>query len=95
MPRLSIIKPLSGIVLQGVVALRADRRGLPSSGEAHNLLLAGLQSVFNRGIFGWLAGLLVPALCASVLLLLLSQALLAFTSPSQPQKQSMTIKKTT
>ena len=94
MPRFSNTKPLSDVVHQGAVMLRADARGLPSSGEAQNLLLAGLQSVFNRGILGLLAGLLAPALCALLLLFLLSQALLAF-NPVQPQKQSMTVKKTT
>jgi hypothetical protein len=94
MPRFKLIRQSSEIVYEGEGLLRADQVALVSTRNAQALILAGLQSVFSGGILRRFTSLLLPVLCGLLLLLLISQALLAL-NPGQPQKQTMALRKTT
>jgi hypothetical protein len=93
-PRSSNARQLSNIVRTGEADLRANQAALMSARQAQALLVAGPQSVFSGGILRRFTALLLPVLCGLLLLLLLSQALLAL-NPEQPQKQLMASRKTT
>ena len=78
------------VVRESVV--RRKQLALVPVRKASSLLLAGLQSVFTGSILNRLTNLLRPMLCGLLLLLMLSQALLAL-QPTQPQKQSTVVRK--
>jgi len=93
-PRSSNARQLSNIVRPGEAEVRPNQAAPMSTRHAQALLLAGPQSVFSGGILRRFTALLLPVLCGLLLLLLLSQALLAL-NPEQPQKQLMASRKTT